>query len=265
MRRAAHDQTAFSALGARFLSSRRARMPPSAIALPQAATAPPPPPAAAAYAASPSAQRRRLRIYLAPRASRAAARRDAWACVHRVLSSTLSRVTRVTTSRGARRLVGNSNIGGSRLYSALFQIAANSSLFSPPHQDTLAKLFAARGGARGRGRPTAIDGARLSRHDRRHAPRPPRPPLARDARAAPVEISKYGRAPQKAASSIEVVQRARKAFALYLFRALHISNRRTHLSFRIAANSSSNRLNRHNYLSLAPAGRVLYIYSTRYR
>ena len=107
MRRAAHDQTAFSALGARFLSSRRARMPPSAIALPQAATAPPPPPAAAAYAASPSAQRRRLRIYLAPRASRAAARRDAWACVHRVLSSTLSRVTRVTTSRGARRLAGN--------------------------------------------------------------------------------------------------------------------------------------------------------------
>ena len=87
MRRAAHDQTAFSALGARFLSSRRARMPPSAIALPQAATAPPPPPAAAAYAASPSAQRRRLRIYLAPRASRAAARRDAWACVHRVLSA----------------------------------------------------------------------------------------------------------------------------------------------------------------------------------
>ncbi len=196
MRRAAHDQTAFSALGARFLSSRRARMPPSAIALPQAATAPPPPPAAAAYAASPSAQRRRLRIYLAPRASRAAARRDAWACVHRVLSSTLSRVTRVTTSRGARRLVGNRNSGVSRPYSALFQIAANSSLFSPPHQDTLAKSSRP-GGARGRGRPTAIDGARLSRHDRRHAPRPPRPPLAlRDTRAAPVEISKYGRAPQ---------------------------------------------------------------------
>ena len=242
MRRAAHDQTAFSALGARFLSSRRARMPPSAIALPQVATAPPPPPAAAAYAASPSAQRRRLRIYLAPRASRAAARRDAWACVHRVLSSTLSRVTRVTTSRGARRLVDNSNSGGSRLYSALFQIAANSSLFSPPHQDTLAKS-SRHGGARGRGRPTAIDGARLSRHDRRHAPRPPRPPLARDARAAPVEISKYGRAPQKAASSIEVVQRARKAFiALYLFRAaLYISNHRIGeliVSFRIAANSS---------------------------
>ena len=260
MRRAAHDQTAFSALGARFLSSRRARMPPSAIALPQAATAPPPPPAAAAYAASPSAQRRRLRIYLAPRASRAAARRDAWACVHRVLSSTLSRVTRVTTSRGARRLVGNSNIGGSRLYSALFQIAANSSLFSPPHQDTLAKLFAARGGARGRGRPTAIDGARLSRHDRRHAPPPPRPPLARDARAAPVEISKYGRAPQKAASSIEVVQRARAKrshftyFGPYTFRIGEL------ISFRIAASSSSNRLNRHNYLSLAPAGRV-YIYN----
>ena len=170
MRRAAHDQTAFSALGARFLSSRRARMPPSAIALPQAATAPPPPPAAAAYAASPSAQRRRLRIYLAPRASRAAARRDAWACVHRVLSSTLSRVTRVTTSRGARRLVGNSNIGGSRLYSALFQIAANSSLFSPPHQDTrLGKVFA----ARWRARPGAPHGdRRRPAVAARSAPRP---------------------------------------------------------------------------------------------
>ena len=64
------DQTALCALGAAIacyclLCRRRARMPPLAVAHPPAATAPPPP------RRRRLPQRRRLRIYLAPRTRRA--------------------------------------------------------------------------------------------------------------------------------------------------------------------------------------------------
>ena len=82
-----------------FLSRRRARMPPSAIAHPQATTAPPPPPAAAASpsAAAPPPPH----LLSSPHEPRRGATR-------RLGLRAQSTEQCHTTSRGARRLVGNS-------------------------------------------------------------------------------------------------------------------------------------------------------------